>query len=86
MTAERTLFETTHHANGHSHHLRVVEVAFPDAREVYVEMSEPDKCGCARRIALSELAHLLLNITEGELWAIPNRDRDDAGHAHPGSV
>lgn len=66
-------------ANGHGHLLRVVEVD----GEVYVDAEEPGKCGCRRRIALSELVHLLVNIEERELWTIPNRDRDPAGHEHP---
>lgn len=55
---------------------------FADGAEIYVDVDEPRGCACARRIALSDLAHLLLNVTEGELLTIPNRDLDAAGHVH----
>lgn len=80
--SERTLFTVERTANGHSHTLTIVEVAFPDCAEVYVVLSEPDKCGCARRLPLSEVAHLVLNVTEREMLEIPNRSADQAGHAH----
>lgn len=78
----RVLFETDHSANGHVHRLRVLEVAFDDATEIAVELSEPDKCGCASWLPLSEVAHLVLNLTEQERLEIPNRNRDQAGHWH----
>ncbi len=80
----RVLYEAPNvTANGHGHQLRVVEVDFADGPAIYVDVTEPGKCGCVRRIALSELVHLLVNIDERELLTIPNRDRDPAGHEHP---
>lgn len=80
---DRVLFEIRRDGAGHGHVLRVVERPFADgSTEIYLETWEPGGCGCRRTIALSEAVHLLLNVTDGELWTLPNRDADAAGHAH----
>jgi hypothetical protein len=81
------LYEAAFDGTAHGHRLRIIRV---DLRSddgdtcdaVYVEVEEPGKCACVRRVPLSEVVHLLLNVEERELWTIPNRDRDFAGCPH----
>lgn len=81
-TGVRVLYSIDREGPAHRHALRIIEVAFDDCVEVYVETHEPGACGCVRRIALSELVHLLADITDMELLTIPNREIDPAGHPH----
>lgn len=66
----------------HDHTMRVVSVPFPDGEQFCVEVTEPRGCGCVRRVPISELVHLLVNISDAELTSIPNRTTDPAGHDH----
>ena len=77
-SSELTLYEARRDGAHHGHVMRVVE----RSGEVYVQTNEPGGCNCQREIALSELVHLLANITEAELLTIPNRNTDELGHAH----
>ena len=81
-TRRGVLFQIARNGDRHGHLLTVVEIEVGGSTENYIEVSEPGKCGCERRIALSELTHLLLNITDHELLTIPNRDHDIGAHAH----
>lgn len=65
-------------ATEHGHKLRIVD----EHDAYYVEVTEPGGCECLRRIALSELVHLLLNLPEDEQYKITTRDLDAAGHQH----
>ena len=66
----------------HCHRIRIISLPFADWSESYVEVSEPGGCGCLRVFALTELAHLLLNLTADEEITLPNREVCMGGHPH----
>lgn len=68
--------------SGHSHRLRVMAIRYSDGDEVWIEASEPGGCGCARRMTLAQMTHVLVNASPSDLGAIEGRELCPEGHPH----